>query len=57
MIISGTASCGKTSTILWLCKNLDFNKNHLITIDCMIYETDVQFIDCLAKQIGLYIKR
>jgi hypothetical protein len=50
-IINGPAQSGKTSLVYWALRH-DSGETAIITIDCALYRTEMQFIQKLTKEIG-----
>lgn len=50
-ILSGPAQCGKTSLVYWALRN-DGDTIKVVTIDCSLYRTEIQFIQKLTKDLG-----
>lgn len=53
-IITGPSHSGKTSMVYWALRN--DHETHLITIDCDLYHTELQFIQKMIKEIGIKLK-
>lgn len=49
-IITGPSQSGKASLVYWALRN--HPAVHIVAIDCMLYRTELQFIQKLAKDVG-----
>ena len=49
-IISGPAQSGKSSLVYWVLR--DDPDTVIVTVDCSLYKTDLQFIQRLTKDLG-----
>jgi Cdc6-like AAA superfamily ATPase len=50
-IITGPSLAGKSSMVYWALRN-DDDLTEVVTIDCFIYRTEMQFIQKMAKDLG-----
>lgn len=50
-IINGPAQSGKASLVYWALRN-DNNRTAIVTVDCLLYRTEMQFIQKLTREIG-----
>lgn len=50
-IINGPAQSGKTSLVYWALRN-DHDRTAIVTVDCELYRTEMQFIQKLTREVG-----
>ena len=50
-VINGPAQSGKTSLIYWALR-YDEGETAVVVVDCLLYRTEMQFIQKLARELG-----
>jgi Ni2+-binding GTPase involved in maturation of urease and hydrogenase len=51
LILTGPCQSGKTSLVYWALRN-DDDFTIIVTVDCSIYRTEMQFIQKMTKDLG-----